>query len=352
MFDSGFDNQRLMFHPADVAYWLEHGTSRGPLYTEMELTSQCECDCTFCGIDHLVNKSTDIIETPAAKRTIEELHALGNRSIMFAGHGESLQHPDAADIAAFASDRMSTSVTTNGLYLDKDKIPLIDGLKWIRFSINGCDPENYSAVHQVSPEKFDLVLHNVAGAVARKRRLNLDVTIGTQLVLIEENAAGVVSLARGLRELGVDYFSVKPYSRHPLSGCRLTIDYSRFAALEEQLASLTTDNFRVIYRAGSIAKVDRRKPYAKCYGTHFLAFVSADGDVWECNVFAGDPRFLIGNAMRESLADIWHGPRRKEVRHYMDEEMDVRQCRDICRMDACNCYLWRLENPLEHDDFI
>jgi radical SAM protein with 4Fe4S-binding SPASM domain len=101
-----------------------------------------------------------------------------------------------------------------------------------------------------------------------------------------------------------------------------------------------------------MAKVGARKPYGKCCGTHFLCFVSANGDVWECNVFAGDPRFLIGNACQESLKDIWAGSRRKAVLAFIENEMSIAECRDICRMDECNKYLWRLRCPWPHDDFI
>ena len=341
-----------MYHPSDVAYWLENGDSRGPLYTEFELTGRCNCNCIFCGVDYLVNSSAGTIDTGTAKRVLDQLHALGNRSVMIAGHGEPLLHDDALEIVRYSSERMSTSITTNGLSLIEERLPLMDDLKWMRFSINGCDAENYSAIHKVTPDMFDLLLSNVESAVRRKVDLNLDVTIGTQLVLLEENASGVLGLARRLKDLGVDYFSVKPYSQHPLSNHHLTVDYDMYLQLDEQLNELAADSFKVIYRARSMAKVSREKPYRKCYGTNFLSFISASGDVWECNVFAGDERFLVGNVQQEGLEDIWRGEKRQAVRRFIEEDMDIDECRDICRMDECNCCLWRLKNPLGHDDFI
>jgi len=352
LYDTNFDRQKLAYHPERVAEWLESGVTSGPLYTEMELCSACDCRCTFCGVDHLVNKTHDLIDADAAKRILDDLRALGNRSVMFCGHGEPMLHPQAADIIAYGSELMSTSVTTNGIALDEPKLALIDGLEWIRFSVNAGTAENYADVHGVRPEVFDRALANVAGAVERKRQRDLDVTVGSQLVLIDENADTAVELARRMKEIGVDYFSIKPYSQHPLSKNRRTVDYSRFASLEGDLRALEDEEFKVIYRAGSMAKVGAEKPYGKCYGTHFLCFVSANGDVWECNVFAGDPRFRIGNACKESLQTIWTGPRRKEVVNFIQTEMDLGQCRDICRMDESNKYLWRLRHPWPHDNFI
>jgi len=199
---------------------------------------------------------------------------------------------------------------------------------------------------------FGRVMANVGDAVERKRTLGLPVTIGAQLVLLEQNAAGVGDLARRFKEMGLDYFSVKPYSQHPLSENRQAVDYAKFAGLEDELRPLEDESFKVIYRAGSMAKAGRPKPYSECYGTHFLCFVSANGDVWECNVFAGDPRFLIGNVNEHELTAIWNSPRRKQVLDFIHNEMDVHDCRDICRMDECNRYLWRLKHPWPHDNFV
>ncbi len=352
VFDANFDRQKMMYHPGEVAVWLREGRTRGPIYTEMELCSRCNCRCVFCGVDHLVNKTSDTIDADLAQKVIAGLHELGNRSIMFCGHGEPLLNPHAHEIIDFASQRMSTSVTTNGTCLTEGNLPLIDGLEWIRFSINAGTEECYAAVHGTAPEMFERVLTNIARTVERKRRRALDVVVGSQLVLIDENADTVVELARRMKDLGVDYFSVKPYSQHPLSENERTVDYARLRPLAEQLEALDSESFRVIYRQGSIAKVHARKPYAKCYGTHFLCFAAASGDLWECNVFVGDERFRIGNVRDQTVPEIWAGPRRQKVLHFIEHELDVDLCRDICRMDECNTYLWRLKHPWAHDNFI
>jgi len=247
---------------------------------------------------------------------------------------------------------MSCSITTNGSALGEALLPAVEGLKWIRFSINGGDEQTYSEVHGVASDVFDRVLGNIGRCVDFKRGHGLPVTVGTQLVLLEENASGVTRLGRLLRDLGVDYFSVKPYSQHPLSHQRLTVDYSSFGGLKEEVEALETDSFRVEYRADSMMRAGTGKAYETCYGTDFMGFMSAAGDIWECNVFAGDPRFLIGNLTDKSFGDIWRGERRESVRRWIRSQHDLGECRDLCRMDACNRYLWRLHNSAPHDDFI
>lgn len=352
MYDRDFDGQKLMYHPLEVAGWLALGHTRGPLYTEMELTNRCNCKCIFCGVDHLVGQTGDVMGPELAAKIISGLAELGNKSIMFCGNGEPLLNRHVVEIVRLAARTMSVSMTTNGIALSREKLPLLDDLEWLRFSVNGYDPASYAAIHGAPPSFFPQVMTNIAGAVARKRRFQLPVTIGAQLVLLPENAGGAPDLARQFREVGVDYFSVKPYSRHPFSRNRLEIDYSRYLDLEEKLRAFEDENFKIIFRKSSMIRAGSGKTYEKCFGTHFISFVSANGDIWECNVFAGDKRFLIGNGGEESMEEIWTGERRRQVVLFIKNELSLAECRDLCRMDACNTYLWRLKNPRPHDNFI
>ena len=352
MFDADFDGHKLALHPREVAGWLERGRTDAPLYTELELTTRCNHGCVFCGVEHIVNRRDDVIDTALARDALDQLARLGNRAVMFSGHGEPLLHPDAVAIIRHGAAVTSASLTTNGSRLDAARVELIDGLRWMRFSVNGYDSRSYAAVHGATAGTFDQVMANIEGAVRRKRDRGLEVTLGTQLVLIDENAAGVVGLARTLKRLGVDYFSVKPWSRHPMNDRSLEVDYERYLGLAEPLRALGDETFKVSFRAGAMASVGRPKAYGRCHGTHFLGYVSASGEVWECNVFADDPRFRLGSLAEESLADIWSGPRRAEVLRFIRDELDLRECRDVCRMEACNRYLWRLRHPWAHDDFI
>ena len=351
-YDANFDGQKLMYHPARVAQWLERGSTCGPLYTEATLSDQCNCRCLFCGVDYDVRRTGAVLDAGTWTGILDDLADLGNKAVMFSGHGEPLLHPRAAEIIGHGARRMSASVTTNGIALDEAGMELIDALEWIRFSVNAGTPEAYARVHGARPDAFDRVLANLAAAVERKRCKGLAVTIGVQCVLLDENADTAVALARRVREIGVDYFSLKPYSRHPLSRNRLDVDYARHADIGREVQALQTTTFKVVVRTGSIAKLGGKKPYGTCHGTHFLCFLSANGDVWECNSYAGDPRFRIGNAREERLAGIWNGPRRREVLEFIRTGLNLDECRDVCRMDECNRYLWRLKHPWPHDNFV
>jgi len=172
------------------------------------------------------------------------------------------------------------------------------------------------------------------------------------LVLLNENRRGLVALGRRIREIGADYFSVKPYSQHPRSGHRLNIQYGNLTDLTRRLNSLQTETFKIIVRSRAMAKLASPKAYGTCYGTDFMSFISASGDVWECCVFVGDHRFHIGNVGRQTMGRIWNSRRRRSVVAFIRGQLNLDACRDACRLDECNRYLWRLRNPWPHDDFI
>jgi len=349
--DEGFDGHGLAYHPERVAGWLATRTTTGPIYTEVELWPACTCRCSFCGVDHLVGSHSDRLDAAQWRRVLDDLADAGNRSVMFAGHGESLLHPDAAAVIGHASGRMRTSVTTNGLAFEAAGAELIDLLAWIRFSINAGDAATYAAVHGTAPDRFEVAVRAVAAAAKRKRRHGLSVVVGVQLVLLDENLAGAVALARIARDAGADYFSVKPYSQHPRSGNRLSPDYSGAAALERQLAPLSTDRFRVVFRAGTFARLGAPRPYSTCLATPFMSFVDARGDVWGCPVFAGDPAFRVGNAVATRFPDLWSGPGRAAVQARV-ESLDATACREACRLDPSNRYLARLLDARPEDAFL
>lgn len=351
-YDPDFDGQRMVFHPAAVAHWIENGVTRGPLYAEIDLVNRCNCNCIFCGVDFRVNQGARwMMGFPDATRLVRDLKSLGCRAVLFSGDGEPLMNPDAGRIVAASSRIMSTALTTNGTLFNERTAPVMDGLKWLRFSINAYGPDSYARVHGCAPEMFDRAVAGLHAAVARKHDRGLDVTIGVQAVLLDENAGDMIRLARLARSAGADYFSLKPYSRHPLSAKALKVNYDGCREMARKLTKLDTGNFRTICRSGSFTKVGGNKSYERCLGAGFMCFVASDGNVYQCNVFAGDKRFLIGNVRERSLAFIWKSERREAVAA-MIEHMDLANCRDVCRMDSCNKYLWRLAHPMAHDDFV
>jgi cyclic pyranopterin phosphate synthase len=227
-------------------------------------------------------------------------------------------------------------------------------LSWIRISLNAGTSRTYSKIHRTEEDDFYKVMENLQDAVKIKKKNRLEAAIGVQLLLIPDNVKEVVALARILKKIGVDYLTVKPYSQHPLSGSRIDpkFRYKDHISKYESLRSLEDGRFKVVFRDQTMRRLDSEKDYKRCLGLPFWAYIDANGEVYACSAFLGRREFSFGNIYKNSFRDIIKGKRRRSVMAKVSSKVNVGRCRQVCRLDKINSYLWELSNPGPHANFI
>lgn len=355
MTDIRIDSHKLMFHVDRVHQWL-NGEKFFPIYVEVGPSGTCNHRCIFCGLEYLGYKAR-YIDTEVFKKRIEEMAAGGVKSMMYAGEGEPLLHKDIEELICHTKGcGIDVSVTTNGVLIDKRIGPKsLKALSWIRVSLNAASRENYARVHGTTPDDFERVLHNLEQIVSIKKRHRFSCTIGVQLLMIPENYQETEDLARILKAIGVDYFTIKPFSKHPLSSHCLDegFDYMQMLAFQESLDEFSGEDFRILFRDHTMMKLhDKERGYGCCLGLPFWAYISSDGGVWACSAFLGKEDFFYGNLYEETFSEIWEGPKRKKILEMVEHDLDVSECREVCRLDEINRYLWELKHPHPHVNFI
>ncbi len=348
------DNHKLMFHIDRLRDWLA-GKLIYPIYLEIAPAGGCNHRCIFCALDYL-GYAAAFIDTNTLKSTIKEAGRLGVKSIMYAGEGEPLLHEDILDILKYTrKSGIDTSITTNGVLLNRKLSGAILGfLSWIRFSLNAGSSKNYAKIHRTRREDFRKVVDNIKEAVKIRNSNRLGVVIGVQSVLIPENAKEILSLGRLLKDLGVDYFTVKPYSQHPLSHSSISrrFKYKDHAYLKEELDGLEDKHFHVVFREDTINRLNMSKDYKRCLGLPFWAYINACGDVYACSAFLGKNEFCYGNIYKTGFKDIMIGKKRTAIIKRAGLTLDINKCRQVCRLDKINSYLWELTHPGPHVNFI
>lgn len=349
------DSHKLLFHPRRVAEFLE-GRNIVPLYMEISPFGGCNHRCVFCGLDFMGYKPKRL-ETDLLCTRLSEMGRLGLQSVMYAGEGEPYLHRDLPVIINHAKAAgIDNAVTTNGVLMRPDILERhIAATAWIKVSLNAGSPETYAAVHGTNPGDFGRVLENLEAAVALRRRLDAGCTLGAQALLLPENAGEIAGLARTLRDIGLDYLVVKPYSQHPQSHCDAykDISYAGYDDLAGELQALASDTFHAVFRLRAMHKWEEKQcPYDRCLALPFWSYLDASGNIWGCSVYLGDPRFAYGNIHEQTFAEIWDGPRRRESMDWCRRELDPASCRVNCRMDEVNRYLWELTHPGPHVNFI
>ncbi|MBF0425623.1 MAG: radical SAM protein [Magnetococcales bacterium] len=358
------DSHKLIYHPARTAALLEVGDDWEkakaiyPIYMEISPIGACNHRCTFCAVDY-VGYAPNRLDLAIMRERLPEMGRLGVKSIMYGGEGEPLLHKEISTFIELThAAGIDVALTTNASVLPADFLDVaLPHLAWMKVSINAGTPATYAQIHRTRERDFDQVVAHLTQAVAEKRAKGLACVIGAQSLLLPDNAAEMVQLARLCRdEIGLDYLVIKPYSQHLFSQTRLysELDYRELITLEEQLRGLDNDRFQVVFRAATMRQYTAADRYDRCQATPFLwAYIMADGTVSGCSAFLLDKRFEYGNINRNTFQEIWEGDLRRQGFTFVRQQLDISACRRNCRMDAINRYLYQLTgNRVPHVNFI
>lgn len=366
------DSHKYMYHPehaATVLRYISNSTdkdaanayrSQHPLYIEVSPVGACNHRCTFCAVDYIGYKSV-FMDINKYEKSIDSMKGRGCKSIMFAGEGEPLLHPDISRMVEYTKTvgRIDTSFTTNAFKLNDNFVR--DSLKyvsWIKVSFNGGDASTYSKIHRTNERDFHVVSENIANAVRFRNQNGLDCSIGLQTLLLPDNAESIHQLCSHAKELGVDYVVVKPYSQHKFSNTHRyeDIDYSQYLELESELRQYCDEDFEVVFRINTINNwlSQNKERYCKCLATPSTwAYWMATGEVYTCSAYLLDERFAIGNINDNTFADVWESEKRMANSDYVLNGLDISECRVNCRMDQVNRYLDSIANDkIPHVNFV
>lgn len=313
-------------------------------------------NCSFCAVDYIgyVNRKIDTI---VLTDCLKDMANNGVKSVMFAGEGEPMLHPDIADITESASFYgLDVSFTTNGTALTKKFVEQsLHATKWIKISLNGGE-KSYAKIHRTKQADYERVWNNIKYAASYRSQNNLSCAIGVQCVVLPENIDCLEEIIQRAISNGTDYIVLKPYSQHKSS---ITTQYGflsykehreRFETLREKYSS---ERFKVIPRLEAMNEWDTgEQSYHVCHATPYLwGYIMATGDVYTCSAYLLNDDFKMGNINEQSFKDIWLGNKRREHIAKM-EKLDISTCRINCRMNQVNKYLDTIKIGNEHANFI
>ncbi|MDP2927997.1 MAG: radical SAM protein, partial [Candidatus Omnitrophota bacterium] len=260
----GIDSHKLIYHVSRIHQWLK-GETIYPIYIEIGLYGGCNHRCIFCAFDFLRYKP-DILDTNCLRKFLLEVSKKGVKSILYSGEGEPLLHNSAIDIIVFTKKvGIDVALVSNGVLFDEDKAKRsLEYLTWVKVSLDAGTEGTYAVVHRTKKEDFRIVLNNLKGAVKTRDKNKYACAIGVQFLLIPQNYKEVVTLARILSNIGVDYLVIKPYCRHLSSKNRISpnFKYKNLFYLKEKLKNYSNDDFQIIFRRNAMEKLEEEKSYS------------------------------------------------------------------------------------------
>jgi radical SAM protein with 4Fe4S-binding SPASM domain len=346
------DSHKLIYHPDVVARWMK-GEDIYPIEIEISPSGACNHRCMFCAVDY-IGYQADFLDKETILRDISHMSKKGMKSVICSGEGEPLLNKDMPDIAnGIKSYGVDVAMSSNGVLLTKEKAnDCLEAFTWIRFSVASMEEESYNKIQRGKAGDLGRVITNLTEAVRVKRDKKLKTTLGVQCLLLPDNMFQLSAMARQLREIGVDYLTIKPYSQHLHSDNTFEIDYSMMLELEKDIKRYATEQFAIHFRVNAMKKMHHNKCYKQCYGLPFMTHIDARGNVWPCVAHIGAEEFCYGNIYEQPFEEIWKGRKRQEVIQKLNV-LDINKvCREACRLDEINKYLNELKHPGEHVNFI
>ncbi len=317
------DSHKLSYHMDRVSAW-EEGERIAPVSVDMALTRACGAMCSFCYA---------MVQEPQERMPIKEKHSLnllddfaeiGVKGVSLISDGESTLSKAYVPFVKHASNiGIDVGNATNGWEWEPEKIDqVLPHLTWVRFTVAAGKPESYAKIMFKSSEHtpvFDRAMRHIKYAVDLKKKLNLKVTLGIQMVLLPEFKDEIIPFAKLATDLGVDYGVIKHCSDDEFG--TLGVDYSKYEdmfSLLKEAEKMSNNNTKVIVKWSKIK--DKGLPtYNRFYGPQFLLQISGSGLVAPSGMFfnARYSKLHIGNFVDERFKDIFKSDRYYRIMNYL-----------------------------------
>ena len=317
------DSHKLSYHMDRVNAW-EAGERIAPVTVDMALTRACGSMCKFCYAMMQEPQKRHGIKTHHALNLLDDFSEIGVRGVSLVSDGESTLSKAYVPFVQHAAELgISVGNATNAWEWGPEKSEqVLPHMSWIRFTVAAGTPEKYAEIMYKGPEHtevYDKAIRNIKHAVEFKKKHNLSVTLGIQMVLMPEFKDEIIPFAKLGVDLGVDYAVIKHCSDDEYH--TLGVDYSKYEQMYEllqQAEDLSTDKTKVIVKWDKIN--DKGKPsYNRFYGPPFLLQISGSGLVAPSGMFfnARYSKLHIGDFTTERFIDMWNSDKYWRAMNYL-----------------------------------
>lgn len=268
-----------------------HFTDRFPSHLDLEVTNACQMACPMC-YRHKMGVGVGFMAFDFYTRMIDEGVRYGIYSVKLSWRGEPLLHPKIIEMVEYAKRKGVKEVAflTNGERLNKDMAEglIKAGLDWFSVSFDGLG-ETYNMIRK--PAVFEETVDKIMYVTNYKRKYGL---------------------RRPFARVQTIWWAVKDDPEKFMDFWKDKVDRVLFLANLETLGEKKNHDINFI-----------------CQSPWQRMNITWNGKVAQCH--SDYPEFnILGDANAESLYDIWHGKKFKEVRnlHVTKNRLKLECCRN------------------------
>ncbi|MEV7778466.1 radical SAM protein [Kitasatospora sp. NPDC088351] len=323
----------------------EGAASDAPLVVDLDPTTFCDLACPECISGKLLNQGRFTPERLAA--LAEELVSMSVRAVVLIGGGEPLAHRGTRKVLRILGEAgLAVGVVTNGTMIDKNLDELARYASWVRVSMDAGTAGTYGLFRpdRKGRSVFDKVVANMRLlAEAKTGALGYSFLVMTRQEpdgRVVSNHTEVLQAAELAHDIGCDYFETKAMfdDEHHV----IQVSQDLLASVDSQLAEaarLESDTFQLI-NSSTLTSLRRHtgpvqpKEYHHCRVAELRTLITPSG-VYICSYHRGNPLARIGDAVTDSLPDIW----KTSDRGIVDPSRD---CRFHCARHRSNLELERI----------
>ncbi len=320
-------NNKLWNNPEVLHQWRQ-GRQPGPLSIEVGCVRGCNQRCVHCGFqqyDEYGDKILYLEDRHVFNRFLQDFAFLGGQDVFFAGNGEPLINPELGGWALYGRELgLNMLLSTNGVLLDdRRRDAILRGMKWIKFSVGGGDPDTYARVHGCRRDEFQRLSHNISEAVNFRDRNNLDCQLWILYIIYDLNWQSMDAMVQLMHDTGADRLIMRKASLD----AGMNQDQPWDSIIKELQNYRDLDNVEI--RWDTFIDPSQSVGWQQCYGIHFRTNMDHHGNLYTCarNFYQNS---VYGNILEARFRDIWFSQKKQqifaEVERGLEKEMCCRMC--------------------------
>ncbi|MBI5050223.1 MAG: radical SAM protein [Nitrospirae bacterium] len=328
------------------------GHNPAPISCEIDPSNICNHNCIWCINDKYRHDYMQMLPEDMLMRIIDEVAAMGIKSIAYTGGGEPLTNPATVKALYKTTEYgLDAALVTNGGLLNEENIEaIVKNCMYVRISVDAGSNNVHKQLHLPNNQRddeFQQIIKSIEWLVQVRRKLGAAIEIGVGFLVFPANYQQVFDTASLMKDIGIDYIQIRPAY---MQGVKLS-EKIWHETKEQMERALTLSNgsfkvFPILHRFDEVENLERG--YSKCLGHALVGVVGANGKMYLCCQLRGYEKYCFGDLHESSFKEIWNSNRRKKV----IEGIQLSEC-PPCRYNKYNEILdYLTDNERPHKNFL